>query len=128
MYLESVDSHLEPSQSRLAVLHACVYAGGVLLLLAGLFAHAAYLLLIAGPCLAISGGLIWVGARITLSGPVGSIMRGLLGRSRVATIHLRAVFWVLFGVLVTLWGVASIRAPRGTPLSPEDPVISEQAR
>ena len=110
----------------MAVLHACVYASGMLLLLSGLFARTPYLLLIAGPCLAISGGLIWVGTHITLTGPVGSILRGLLGRSRVATLHLRAAFWVLLGVLVTLWGVASIRSQRGTLLLPDDPVISEQ--
>jgi hypothetical protein len=126
VYLPRVDIHHEPSQSRLAVLHAVVYATGMLLLLSGLFARTAYLLLLAGPFLAVSGALIWVGTHITLTGPVGGILRGLLGRPRVATMHLRAVFWMLLGVLVTLWGVASIRSQRGTLLLPEDPVISLQ--
>jgi hypothetical protein len=127
VYLSPVDNiQREPSQSRLAVLHALVYASGMLLLLAGLFARTAYLLLLAGPFLAISGGLIWVGAYVTLAGPVGSILRGILGRQRVATMHLRAVFWVLIGVLITLWGVASIRNQRGNLLLPQDPVISLQ--
>lgn len=100
----------------------------MLLLLAGLFARTPYLLVLAGPCLAISGGLIWVGTHITLTGPVGGILRGLLGRSRVATLHLRAVFWILLGVFVMLWGIASIRSSRGTLLLPEDPTITQQQR
>ena len=108
------------------MLHAFVYASGMLLLLAGLFARTPYLLLLAGPCLSISGGLIWVGTHITLTGPVGNILRGVLGRSRVATLHLRAVFWVLLGLIVTGWGIASIRSARGTLLLPDDPTISEQ--
>lgn len=123
-YLVCVDIQREQSQSRLAMLHAVVYASGMVFLVGGLFARTPYLLLVAGPFLAISGALIWVGTHFTLAGPVGSILRGLLGRPRVATMHLRAVFWVLMGVLVTLWGLASIRAQRGTLLLPQDPVIS----
>jgi len=117
-----VATDAEQSQSRLAVLHACVYAAGIILLVAGLFGQAAYLLLLAGPCLAISGALIWVGTQISLAGPVGNILRGLLGRSRVATMQLRAAFWVLAGVLVTLWGIASMHEPQ--QFMPSDPAIS----
>lgn len=114
----------EQSQSRLAVLHACVYAAGIVLFVAGLFGKVAYLLVLSGPCLAISGGLIWVGTQIQLGGPVGKILRGLLGRSRVITMQLRAAFWVLAGVLVTLWGIAGMRAQEASPpLAPSDPTI-----
>jgi hypothetical protein len=119
----SIDA--EQSQSRLAVLHACIYAAGIVLLVAGLFGQVAYLLVLAGPCLAISGGLIWVGTQISLAGPVGKILRGLLGRSRVATMQLRAAFWVLAGLLVTLWGIAGMRAGDQPPaFTPSDPMIS----
>jgi hypothetical protein len=119
-----VTSETDRSQSRLAVLHAIVYAAGVLLFVAGLFAHTAYLLVLSGPCLILSGALIWVGTQLTLAGPVGQILRGILGRSRVASMHLRAAFWVFAGILVTLWGIASIRAPKGEPHTPQDPMIS----
>lgn len=112
------------SHSRLAVVHALAYSLGIILLIAGVLARAPYLLLIAGPCLSISGGLIWAGTHFTLAGPVGQILRRLLGRSRVATMHLRAALWVGVGILVTLWGVASMRAPRGEHVLPQDPVIS----
>jgi hypothetical protein len=121
-----VSSEHAQSQSRLAVVHAVVYAAGLILLIAGIFGQAPVLLLLAGPCLAVSGALIWVGTHITLTGPVGAMLRGLLGRSRVASMHLRAVFWMLVGVLVTAWGVVGLRA-HDTQLSPQDPVISESA-
>lgn len=96
----------------------------MILLITGLLAHTPYLLLIAGPCLSISGGLIWVGTRFTLNGPVGQILRTLLGRSRVATMHARAALWVAVGILVTLWGVRSLRAPVRDHMLPQDPTIS----
>jgi len=118
-----VTTELEQSQSRLAVLHASVYALGLLLLVAGVFAHSAYLLVFAGPCLVMSGALIWVGTRIGLGGPVGQILRAILGRSRIATMQLRALFWVLAGILVLLWGIAGLRAARDPRSFPEDPMI-----
>lgn len=96
----------------------------MILLITGLLAHMPYLLLIAGPCLSISGGLIWAGTHFTLTGPVGQILRSLLGRSRVATMHLRAALWIGVGILVTLWGVRSLRAPVPDHMLPQDPTIS----
>ena len=110
----------------MAVVHAFVYAAGLILLVAGFFGRAPTLLLLAGPCLAMSGALIWVGTQHTLAGPVGAMLSKLLGRSRVASMHLRAAFWVLVGVLVTVWGVASVRAPDHQLQSPQDPLIGMQ--
>jgi hypothetical protein len=115
------------NHSRLAVVHALAYSLGMILLITGLLAHAPYLLLIAGPCLSISGGLIWAGTHFTLTGPVGQILRPLLGRSRVATMHLRAALWVGVGILVTLWGALSLRAPKHDHMLPQDPTISDVA-
>ena len=109
--------------SRLAIVHALAYSTGILLLVVGLLAHMPALLLVAGPCLSISGGLIWAGTHFSLVGPVGQILRGVLGRSRVATMHLRAALWVGVGILVTLWGLSSMRSVR-EPLLPQDPAIS----
>ena len=36
--------------------------------------------------------------------------------------HLRAVFWILAGVLVTAWGLVGLRG-QGPQLAPQDPVI-----
>jgi hypothetical protein len=116
------------NHSRLAVVHALAYSFGMILLLAGLLAHAPYLLLIAGPCLSISGGLIWAGTHFTLAGPVGQMLRTLLGRSRVASMHLRAALWVGIGILVTLWGAFSMRAPEHDHMLPQDPTISSVVR
>lgn len=103
-----------------------VYVAGVLLLIAGLFGHVPALLLLSGPCLAVSGALIWVGTHITLTGPVGGMLRKLLGPSRVISMHMRAVFWILAGVLVTAWGVASLGG--GSPqLAPPDTMIGLHA-
>lgn len=110
------------SQSRLAVVHAVVYAAGLLLLISGIFGETPVLLLLAGPCLAVSGALIWVGTHITLAGPVGGMLRKLLGPSRVVSMHLRAVFWILAGVLVTAYGLSALRN-HGPQLAPDDPVI-----
>ena len=110
------------SQSRLAVVHAVTYAVGLVLLIAGIFGQAPVLLLVAGPCLAVSGALIWVGTHISLTGPVGGMLRKLLGPSRVVSMHLRAVFWILAGALVTAWGFVGLRG-HGPQLAPQDPVI-----
>jgi hypothetical protein len=123
-----VNNELAQSQSRLAVVHAVVYAAGLLLLIAGIFGEAPVLLLLAGPCLAVSGALIWVGTHITLAGPVGGMLRTLLGRSRVVSMHMRAVFWILAGVLVTAWGFVGLRARSHSPeLAPQDPLIGLHA-
>lgn len=106
----------------MAVVHAVVYAAGVLFLISGIFGEVPMLLLLAGPCLAVSGALIWVGTQITLAGPVGAMLRRLLGPSRVVSMHLRAAFWVLAGVLVTIWGMTGLRAS-DNELAPQDPVI-----
>jgi hypothetical protein len=111
----------------LAVVHAVVYAVGLLLLISGIFGEAPLLLLLAGPCLAVSGALIWVGTHISLAGPVGAMLRKLLGPSRVVSMHLRALFWVLAGLLVTIWGLASLRTQE-SPMSPQDPVIGLATR
>lgn len=117
-----MSSELAQSQSRLAVVHAVVYAAGLVLLIGGIFGHAPVLLLLAGPCLAVSGALIWVGTHISLAGPVGGMLRKLLGPSRVASMHLRAVFWILAGLLVTAWGISALRdhSPQDAP---QDPLI-----
>ena len=122
VYLGCVTTELAQSQSRLAVVHAVVYAAGLVLLVAGIFGRVPVLLLLAGPCLAVSGALIWVGTHISLTGPVGGMLRKLLGPSRVVSMHLRAVFWILAGVLVTAWGLVGLRgqSPR---LAPQDPLI-----
>jgi hypothetical protein len=117
-----VTTEIAESQSRLAVVHAVVYAAGLVLLIAGIFGQIPVLLLLAGPCLAVSGALIWVGTHISLTGPVGGMLRKLLGPSRVVSMHLRAVFWILAGVLVTAWGFVGLR-DQGPQLAPQDPVI-----
>lgn len=128
VYLADVTNELVAhSQSRLAVVHAVVYAAGLLLLISGIFGDAPVLLLLAGPCLAVSGALIWVGTHITLTGPVGGMLRKLLGPSRVVSMHLRALFWILAGVLVMAWGVMALR-DEGPKLAPQDPVIGLQAQ
>jgi hypothetical protein len=121
-----VSAELTETQSRLAVVHAVVYAAGVVLLIAGIFGHVPVLLLLAGPCLAMSGALIWVGTHISLTGPVGGMLRKLLGPSRVVSMHMRAVFWILAGVLVTAWGLVGLR-DHGPQLVPQDPVIGHYA-
>jgi hypothetical protein len=114
------------SHSRLAIVHALAYTLGMILLVAGLLSHKPSLLLIAGPCLSISGGLIWAGTHFTLAGPVGQILRSILGRSRVATLHLRAALWVCLGILITIWGLSALRATR-EQIIPQDPAITRAA-
>ena len=119
-------TELAESQSRLAVVHAVVYAAGLVLLVAGIFGQVPVLLLLAGPCLAVSGALIWVGTHISLAGPVGGMLRKMLGPSRVVSMHLRAVFWILAGVLVTAWGFVGLHG-QGPQIVPQDPVIGHYA-
>lgn len=123
-----MNNELSQSQSRLAVVHAVVYAAGLLLLVAGFFGRLPLLLIVSGPCLALSGALIWVGTQISLAGPVGAMLRKLLGPSRLASMHMRAAFWVVAGVLVTLWGFSQLGSTSQPLHAPSDPVISQQRR
>jgi hypothetical protein len=91
--------------SRLVLLHGALFSVGVATLLVGWTIAAPSLLLVSGPCLSLSGLLIWVGSRITFAGPLGAALRAALGRTRVFTLHLRAVIWLLLGILITAWGI-----------------------
>lgn len=107
-----------------AILHAVLFATGVVALLLGIALELPALLVVAGPCLAASGLLIWIGVRITLHGPLGDVLRLALGRGRALTLHLRALLWFAIGVAVTVLGVRALRdggaAPpwRPEPLAP----------
>jgi hypothetical protein len=122
-----VTSEPTQSQSRLAIVHAVFYAAGLLFLVAGVFARVPWLLLVSGPCLVMSGALIWVGNQASLRGPVGAVLRKVLGPSRVASMHMRAAFWVLVGVLVALWGVLGAPSGKQEPHAPGDPTFSHPA-
>lgn len=100
--------------SRLAVLHASVFCLGIVALLIGVVTDRASLLLLAGPCLIASGALIWTGSRIALAAPFGDLLRLALGRTRLMTLHLRAIVWIAVGLLITAWAVERLRHPRDT--------------
>lgn len=114
--------------SMLSVVHAALFTLGIMTFLAGIALRVPALLTVSGPCLASSGALIWVGSRITLAGPLGDALRLALGRTRLVTIRIRAVLWVVIGVLVTLLGIQGLqRSPedmpeQGAPLAREDEV------
>jgi len=114
----------EGREPPLVMLHAGLFSLGVVTLLVGLVINLPGLLLLAGPCLSLSGVLIWVGSRITFAGPLGDMLRLALGRTRVITIHLRALIWLLVGIAVTVYAVDRMRASdrepplRDQPLAP----------
>jgi hypothetical protein len=113
-----MSEQLDQPTARLAIVHAVVFAAGVLLLVVGLLAHVPQLLIVAGPCFVMAGLLVALGTRITFAGPIGSVLRAALGRTRVLTRYLRATLWILAGVLATAWGVERMRAGehRGPPI------------
>jgi hypothetical protein len=106
----------------LVLLHASVFSVGVVTLLVGLAIKLPGLLLLAGPCLSVSGILIWVGSRITFAGPLGDVLRLALGRTRVITIHLRALMWLLIGIVVTVYAVDRMRASDSEPPLRDQPL------
>ena len=112
----------------LALLHGSLFSAGLLCLLVGLAVDLPYLLVVAGPCLSASGLLIWVGSRITLMGPVGDALRLALGRTRVVTLHLRAVVWLLVGILITLWGMRAMRDTQREPPLYRQPLAGPESR
>jgi len=73
--------------------------------------------------LTASGTLILIGSRITFSGPVGDMLRAILGQSRVRQIHLRAVVWVVAGILISVYGAQCVRATRDVD-SVQDPLLT----
>jgi hypothetical protein len=98
-----------------AALHAVLFALGVVALLLGVSLGLPALLLIAGPCLAASGLLLWIGVRITLAGPFGDALRVALGRGRSLSLHLRALLWLCIGIAVTAYGIRGIREGGAPP-------------
>jgi len=114
---------------RLAMVHAVVFSLGVLLAVGGLVGHQPYLLVVAGPCLVFAGFMVALGTHISLTGPVGGMLRAALGHTRVVTRYLRAVVWILAGILVSAWGLERLRAgeQHGPPVL-QDPAVSQTAR
>lgn len=109
------------SRSRLADVHAIAFASGMTTLLIGLTGLPS-LLLVSGPCLVLSGALIWFGSRISFAGPLGDALRLALGRRRVVTLHLRALLWIVLGVVVTLAGLHGVRG--GDEQPPRSPRLA----
>ena len=111
------------SRSRLADVHAIAFASGITTLLVGLTGGLPSLLLLSGPCLMLSGALIWLGSRISFAGPVGEALRLALGRRRIVTLHARAILWMVLGVVVTIAGVHGLQE-RGDELPPRSPRLA----
>jgi hypothetical protein len=124
---DRMSQEVQQPMPRLAIVHALVFTAGVLLAVAGIVAHVPHLLVVAGPCLVFAGCMVALGIRITLQGPLGHVMRAALGRTRVLTRYMRAVGWILAGILVTAWGLERIRAgeQHGPPVL-QDPAVSQQ--
>jgi len=113
----------EPHASPLQVAHAALFSVGLVALLVSTFTRDPLWLLVAGPCLTASGSLILIGSRITFRGPVGHMLRAVLGQSRVRQIHLRAVVWVVAGILISLYGMQCVRATRDVDPVQDDPLV-----
>lgn len=117
-------SRSEPHPSTLQVAHAALFSLGLVALLVGTFTRDPHWLLFAGPCLTGSGALILIGSRITFRGPVGDVLRAALGASRVRKMHVRAVVWVVAGILISLYGVQCVRTTRDAD-SVQDPLVTK---
>jgi NADH:ubiquinone oxidoreductase subunit 6 (subunit J) len=105
--------------SRLEVIHAAVFTTGFFLSAAGLVAGIPELFVFSGPCLMLSAALMWMGIRVSFSGLAGRVLRAALGPARFASIHARAVAWLMIGLALTVWGVVKLtRAPH-----PEIPAL-----
>ena len=85
-------------------------------------------LLIAGPSLALSGVLSWVGVRVTMGGPFGAALRAALGAGRTRLLHLRAALWIVVGVVITIVAVRSmLLAPGIAPPWLPKPIAADSA-
>lgn len=118
-------SRIEPHPSALQVAHAALFSLGLVALLVSTFTRDAHWLLLAGPCLTTSGALILIGSRITFSGPVGDVLRAALGSSRVRKMRMRAVIWVVAGILISVSGVQCVRAKQEAD-SVQDPLFTQE--
>jgi hypothetical protein len=110
--------------SALVLLQTAIFFAGMALLIASTVFHTAWLPLIAGPCIALSGVLLLVGVRITFAGPVGDLLRTVLGSTSVRRAQLRAALWITIGVAVSVWGLQRLRAAHDTdPTLWEGPLV-----
>lgn len=112
-------TYLESREARLVATHAVAFGVGTVSALIGAFTSHSQWLLVAGPCLIVSGLLIGVGSRITFAGPAGDLLRTVLGPARVRIINLRAIVWVLAGLLLCLWGFERLHQPEDEQLLQE---------
>ncbi|MET0385221.1 MAG: hypothetical protein ABW321_04645 [Polyangiales bacterium] len=109
----------DPSPTRLELLEAVCFTFGVALAAGGVMADAPRLLVIAGPSIALSAGLRWLGLQRGLAGVMGRMLRQVLGPARLVTLRARAVAWLLVGLVVTAWGARELAQPeREAPLPP----------
>jgi CBS-domain-containing membrane protein len=114
--------------SSLQLVHAGAFSCGLVATLAGVTTSNPYWHLVGGPCLALSGALILVGCRITFRGPVGQVMRAALGSARVTRLNLRGIFWLLAGILLSVWGVQGIRSQRENEPQLQAPMVQSAVR
>jgi hypothetical protein len=118
----------ESEPSRLVLVHACVFIAGILSLFLAVFTDTPILMLFAGPLFVFSGLLIWVGSRVTFSGPMGQLLRAALGGTRVALLRLRTLLWIAAGVLITLYGIDRMHEVEREEQMPPDPAVGHTAR
>ncbi len=109
--------------SPLVLLHAFVFAAGLLGALVGIVTGDAPWFFVAGPCLIVSGALVLLGTRITFTGPTGAVLRAALGPARVRGISLRAVVWILAGLLLCVWALKVARSERDDEQLLQEPLV-----
>jgi len=105
---------------RYQAIHTTLFVAGMLALPLGLVLPRSGVLLFGGLCFVASGLMTILGHRFTMRGPVGRLMRRLVGGVRLGGAYLVGTLWLLLGVFML----------QGTPTQPEHappPVTSPPA-
>ena len=100
-----------------------LFTCGVLTLFVGILGHSE-LLLVSGVCIAGTGLVSLFSVEVGVRGPMGRILREVLGTRRIFRGRLLATLWLLLGIVVFALGAYELSSPdRSQPPSP-DPAVA----
>jgi hypothetical protein len=95
--------------------HALAASTALVATIAGLATGSAPWLVVGGVAFVASGALALGGIQLTLHGPLGAILRRVVGTFGVGWARAGAVLWIAIGVTVILLGALRLVGDGGAP-------------
>lgn len=112
---------------RYQAIHTGLFVLGMLALPLGLVAPKSGVFLLGGLCFVAAGLMTILGHRFTMRGPIGGVLRRVVGGVRLGGAYVVGTLWLMFGVLLVtvgmymLSGSGDMQPPHAPPAMPTLP-------